>query len=39
MSGRNIGDQQINDIIKNLKTLGYLAELDLSGNKITDSGV
>ena len=39
MSGRNIGDQQINEITKNLKVAGYMRELDLSGNKITDSGV
>ena len=39
MASRNIGDQQINEIIKNLQNNGLLHSLDLSGNKISDSGV
>ena len=39
LSGRNLGDNQINEIARNLKTSGYMHELDLSNNKITDSGV
>ena len=39
LSGRGIGDQQVNEIVKHLKTTGYMHELDLSGNRITDSGV
>ena len=39
LSQRGIGDQQINEINKKLQATGYMRELDLSGNKITDSGV
>lgn len=39
LNGRNIGDQQVNEIIKNLKLNNTLFELDLSSNKITDTGV
>ena len=39
LSARNIGDQQINEINKNIKSIGFIRELDLSNNKITDSGV
>ena len=39
LSSRGIGDSHMNDINKNLKLNGYMHGLDLSGNKITDSGV
>ena len=39
LSSRGIGDQQINEINRNLNICGYMHEIDLSGNKITDSGV
>ena len=39
LSQRGIGDQQVNEIIKNLGINGYIRELKLSGNKITDTGV
>jgi len=39
LSGRGIGDQQVNEIIKNLKVNSYMFELDLSGNRISDTGV
>lgn len=39
LSSKGIGDQQVNEIIKNLSTNGYMRELNLSGNKITDTGV
>jgi Leucine-rich repeat (LRR) protein len=39
LTSKNIGDSQVNEIIKGLKTYGGLRSLDLSGNKITDEGV
>mmetsp|Transcript_28573 Transcript_28573/g.35356 ORF Transcript_28573/g.35356 Transcript_28573/m.35356 type:complete len:136 (+) Transcript_28573:2148-2555(+) len=39
LAGKGIGDQQINEIIKNLKVNSYMFKLDLSGNRISDTGV
>lgn len=39
LSGRGIGDNNINEINKNLAQTQWLKELNLQGNKISDKGV
>ena len=39
LSGRGIGDNNINEINKNLAQAQWLKELNLQGNKISDKGV
>lgn len=39
LSGRGIGDNNINEINKNLAQTQWLKELNLQGNKISDKGI
>ena len=39
LNGRGIGDNNVNEINKNIQQTQWMKEINLSGNKITDKGV